>query len=88
MTLVLSNNIRHGGHPVLRWMADCLEVKQDGAGNLKPSKPDRRNSGKRIDGMVTLIMGVDRMNRAVQSAYSTPGFILIQMLLCRSGPVV
>jgi phage terminase large subunit-like protein len=60
LTVVLSNKLRHGGNPVLRWMADCMEVKQDPAGNLKPSKPDRRKSGKRIDGIVALIMGLSR----------------------------
>lgn len=77
LNLVLGKKIRHGGQPVLRWMADCMTVKQDPAGNLKPCKPDRGKSGKRIDGMVALIMGVDRMHRAVRSAYSQPGFVLI-----------
>src|SRR5207253_1202740 len=26
----------HGGHPVLRWMVDCVEAMQDPAGNIKP----------------------------------------------------
>jgi len=24
----MQGNLRHGGHPVLRWMADCMTVKQ------------------------------------------------------------
>jgi len=60
---VLEGTIRHGGNPVLRWMCDNLQVKQDPAGNVKPTKPDRRKSSKRIDGMVALIMGLDRAIR-------------------------
>lgn len=58
--LVISKMIRHGGHPVLRWMADNLEVSTDPAGNVKPKKPDHTKSSKKIDGMVGLIMGLDR----------------------------
>jgi phage terminase large subunit-like protein len=32
-------------------MADCVEVMQDRNGNIKPAKPDRQRSAKRIDGM-------------------------------------
>ena len=40
-----------------------MEVKQDPAGNIKPVKPLRVKSGKRIDGIVALIMAVDRVAR-------------------------
>lgn len=58
--LVLSGKLRHGGHPVLRWNADCLEIQTDPAGNIKPVKPDVRKNSKRIDGAVALIMGLAR----------------------------
>lgn len=61
--LVLARKIRHGGNPVLRWMMDSTSVKQDPAGNIKPVKPDRRTSSKRIDGIVASIMGLDRIMR-------------------------
>jgi phage terminase large subunit-like protein len=48
--------LRTNGNPVLRWMADCVEVRQDDNGNIKPVKPDRVKSAKRIDGIVALIM--------------------------------
>jgi phage terminase large subunit-like protein len=72
LNLVLSKQIRHGGNPVLRWMADCVEVKQDPAGNIKPVKPIRGKSGKRIDGIVALIMAVDRLirNENIRSAWT------------------
>lgn len=58
--LVLSERLDHGGNPVASWHAECLEVRTDPAGNLKPSKPDVRKSSKRIDGMVALIMALGR----------------------------
>lgn len=63
LTLVLSKKIRHGDNPVLRWMADCCTVKQDENGNIKLVKPDRRKDSARIDGMVALVMALDRAMR-------------------------
>jgi len=60
LTLVLSKRLIHGGNPVLRWMADNLVVKQDPAGNIKP---DKSKSTEKIDGMVALIMALDRATR-------------------------
>jgi phage terminase large subunit-like protein len=56
-----------------------MEVKQDPAGNIKPAKPDRGKSGKRIDGVVALIMAVDRLtrNESPRSVYDTRGLIII-----------
>lgn len=48
--------VRTGGNPVLRWMVDCAEVRSDDNGNIKPVKPDRAKSTKRIDGVVAWIM--------------------------------
>lgn len=55
--LVIQGRIRHGGHPILRWMAGNVEVETDAAGNQKPSK---RMSRERIDGMVAVDMGLGR----------------------------
>lgn len=52
--------IVHGGNPVLRWMADNVEVHQDPAGNIKPAKPDRRKSAKRIDGIAAIVNALAR----------------------------
>lgn len=60
LRLVLAGKIRHGGHPVLRWMADNMVVSQDPAANLKPAKD---KSTEKIDGMVALIMAIDRASR-------------------------
>ena len=61
LRLVLDKQLRHGGNPVLRWMADNVTVKQDPAGNVKP---DKGNSTEKIDGIVALIMALDRALRA------------------------
>ena len=60
MNIVLSQKLRHGGNPVLRWNIDNLVVRQDPAGNLKP---DKEKSTQRIDGAVALIMALDRATR-------------------------
>ena len=78
MNLVLSKKIRHGGHPVLRWNADNLVVRMDPAGNLKP---DKEKSTQKIDGMVALIMAIDRASRHSNlietSLYETQGLTVI-----------
>ena len=58
--LIAGQRLVHGGHPVLRWMAGNVAVEQDAAGNLKPSK---KRSREKIDGVVALVMAVDRMSR-------------------------
>jgi phage terminase large subunit-like protein len=55
---VLERKIRHGGHPILRWMAGNVEVETDASGNQKPSK---RLSKERIDGIVALDMAIARL---------------------------
>ncbi len=76
MNLVLGNKIRHGGNPILRWNADNLVVSQDPAGNLKP---DKAKATQKIDGMVAVIMALDRAARHANDAsvYETRGLITI-----------
>jgi phage terminase large subunit-like protein len=54
-TLIASGRIRHGGHPVLSWMASNVAVQTDHQGNIKPSKV---RSTERIDGVVSLVMAL------------------------------
>jgi phage terminase large subunit-like protein len=54
--LVIEGKLNHGGNPVLDWMARVVTVLPDAADNIKPVKPDRRRSSKRIDGIVAAIM--------------------------------
>lgn len=60
MKLFLAGRITHGGNPVLRWMAQNVVAETDAAENIKPSKA---KSQDRIDGMVALIMAIDRAVR-------------------------
>lgn len=62
--LLLGGHIRHGGNPVLTWMADNVVARVDPAGNVKP---DKSKSIERIDGIVALIMAVDRALRTVDT---------------------
>lgn len=58
--LVSSGRLAHGGNPVMKWMVSCAETDTDAAGNIKPVKPDRTKSSKRIDGVIANIMPVYR----------------------------
>lgn len=58
--LILEHKLAHGNNPVLSWMSSNLVVRQDPAGNLKP---DKEHSTEKIDGMVALIMALDRALR-------------------------
>jgi phage terminase large subunit-like protein len=55
---IAAGKVRHGGNPVLRWMAANLVVEQDPAGNLKPSKS---KSIERIDGQAAVITALSRL---------------------------
>lgn len=55
---------RHGGNPVLRWMASVVEVKNDGSDNIRPVKPDRRQSTSRIDGIQAAVTALDGLVRS------------------------
>lgn len=63
--LILAKALRHGGHPVLRWMAGNVAIEQDAAGNIKPSK---KKSSEKIDGIVALVMAIDRATRNSDTA--------------------
>jgi len=54
---LLSNQIDHGGNPVLRWMALNMRVQMDKNENQMPTK---RLSIGRIDGATALIMAIGR----------------------------
>lgn len=72
---ILAGEIAHSDNPVMAWMVSCTEVKTDPAGNIKPVKPDRGKTGKRIDGVVASIMALDRAvhNESGISIHETQG---------------
>jgi phage terminase large subunit-like protein len=62
---ILARQLRHDGHPVLRWCVSNVAVESDPAGNMKPSKV---KSTEKIDGVVALIMAVDLVDRHARTA--------------------
>lgn len=75
--LIRTHDIEHGNNPVLTWMADNLVAVEDPAGNVKPSKEKSR---EKIDGMVALIMALDRAMRhplSKKSIYETRGLVTL-----------
>lgn len=57
---LLENKLNHGGNPVLRFMADSVAVRLDPAGNMKPDKD--KSQGK-IDGIIGILLCLDRLMR-------------------------
>ena len=55
--LLASGKLRHGGHPVLRWMADNMVIREDANGNIAPNKA---RASEKIDAIVALIMALSR----------------------------
>lgn len=55
--LVRGRRIAHGRHPVLRWNLANVSIRTDPAGNIKP---DRVASTEKIDGVVALLMALNR----------------------------
>lgn len=55
---ILSKQINHGSNPVLAWMASNVQIEQDAAGNMKPSKS---KSTSRIDGIAATLMSLSRI---------------------------
>lgn len=70
--------IRHGGNPLFRWQVDNFAVAMDPAGNVKP---DKKNAGDKIDGVVALIMALARALAAKEtvgrSAYEDDGLMIV-----------
>lgn len=56
--LLASGKLRHGGHPILRWMASQMMVKYGANDSIRPWKP--HGSGIRNDGIVALLMALGR----------------------------
>jgi len=75
--LLLEGKIRHGGNPVLKWMAGNVVVETDAAGNIKVNK---KKSTEKIDGIAALIMALDRALKhrgEKKSVYEGRGILFI-----------
>jgi phage terminase large subunit-like protein len=69
LELVVGGKMRHGGNPILRWMADNAVAVQDPAGNVKL---DKGKATARIDGIAAIINALDRMSRKQAEVPSAP----------------
>lgn len=58
--LINQHRIHHGNNPVLDWMLANVQITRDAQENIKP---DKKKSSEKIDGIVALIMAVDRYIR-------------------------
>lgn len=63
LRMVKARELVHGGNPVAGWCAENVETKQDHRERLFFIKPRRGATGKRIDGIVALVMAVDGVMR-------------------------
>lgn len=74
----MRKKIAHGGHPVLRWMADNIFIRTYPAGNIKA---DKEKSTEKIDGAIATIMALDRAirnwNVNEESVYDSRGLIFM-----------
>lgn len=73
---LLEGKIHHGGHPVLKWMANNVAVREDPAGN---KKPDKASSQGKIDGIIGLLLALDRVMRqtTTTSVYESRGLLTL-----------
>jgi phage terminase large subunit-like protein len=71
----MSGELKHGGNPVLRWMAANVVLEMDPAENIKPSK---KKSAERIDGIVALCCALSRqIAEDVPSVYESRGMMTL-----------
>lgn len=73
---LLEKKLHHGGHPVLKWMANNVAVREDPAGNLKP---DKASSQGKIDGIIGILLALDRAMRqtTTTSVYESRGLLTL-----------
>ena len=76
--LVLSGKLHHDGNPITTWEAGHVQVKADNNGNIRPVKPLRQDQ-KKIDGIVSLVMGLDAAMRLLgtYSIYEERGVLSV-----------
>jgi phage terminase large subunit-like protein len=74
-TLIGKRKLRHGGNPVLQWMADNVALDHNVAQLRMPSKS---RSQDKIDGIIASIMGLaSAMTGDGQSVYNSRGLFVL-----------
>ncbi|MFB7031722.1 MULTISPECIES: terminase large subunit [unclassified Streptomyces] len=80
MRALKARELAHFGNPVAWWMADNLECKspRDDPDRIRPVKPARDKTGKRIDGIPALLFAIDGGMRGMPapSIYESQGMAL------------
>ncbi|NOK24252.1 hypothetical protein HMI50_45570 [Corallococcus carmarthensis] len=80
MRALKGRELAHFGNPVAWWMADNLECKspRDDPDRIRPVKPARDKTGKRIDGIPALLFAIDGGLRGMPapSIYESQGMAL------------
>lgn len=77
MKLCKTGHFHHAGNPVMRWNVSAVEVKRDDRDRIYYIKPNRDQSGKRIDGVAAAVMAIDgvmRRGNLIQPEYQYAGF--------------
>jgi phage terminase large subunit-like protein len=72
--LIVEKKMRHGGHPVMRWMVSNVALRRDPNENIAP---DKSKSSERIDGVPATIMALSRaiVHVDATSVYDTRGLL-------------
>lgn len=71
--LLVSSDLRHGGNPILTWMARHAAVDENAQGDIMPSKVESKS---RIDGITALVLALSRViviKPKKKSRYETEG---------------
>ena len=73
--LIVAGKLHHNGNPITTWQAGHVRAAIDKSGNMRPTKPERQDR-KKIDGIVSIIMGLDAttyMESVYNSCYESMG---------------
>jgi len=76
--LIVARKLRHGGHPVMRWMVANVSTRYDANGNIAP---DKEHSTGKIDGVVSTVLALGRgvLVTPKPSVYETRGLLEVDL---------
>lgn len=76
--LIVARKVRHGGHPVMRWMVANVSTRTDANGNIAP---DKEHSTGKIDGVVSTVLALGRavLVTPKSSVYETRGLVEVDL---------
>ncbi len=76
-TKILNKALVSLPNPVVSWEVSNTEIKRDANANIRPIKPESRQSSKHIDAVIAMLMALDRAVRNIKkkSKYETEGVL-------------